>query len=189
MRNSKVLTFFFAMVPGAAHMYLGQMRKGVVLSTLFFGLLGAVGFLFLSFLGVLLPVVWLFAFFDAFRVVSLSDDARQRDEAAFMTSLLKYLKGENQQALQQRFGKWIGAGFVFSGVFLLLRGILRPILWQLLDVFPVLADLFYNLPSALVAGLLIYFGLRLLRGSAFLGTPLAPGAKGDDLKEYTNEQP
>ncbi len=185
MRNNKVLTFFFAMVPGAAHMYLGQMRKGVVLATVFFGLFGAVGFLFLSFLGVLLPVVWLFAFFDAFRVVSLPEDARQRDEDNFVATLLDYFKGGNQQLWQQRFGKWMGAGLVFSGVFLLLRGVLRPILWQLLEVFPALADIFYNLPSVLVAGLLIYIGLRLLRGLPFPGTPAAPG---DDLKEYNHDR-
>ena len=55
MRKSRILTFLFALWPGAGQMYLGYMKRGVSLMGLFFLIFAIMGFLGLSFLAFLLP--------------------------------------------------------------------------------------------------------------------------------------
>ena len=56
MRKSRILTFLFALWPGAGQMYLGYMKRGVSLMGVFCLLIAITGFLNLSFLFFLLPV-------------------------------------------------------------------------------------------------------------------------------------
>ena len=68
MRKSGFLTFLFSLLPGAGHMYLNMMKKGVCIMSLFFALWGVGAFLRLDFLQLLLPVVWFYAFFDVMNI-------------------------------------------------------------------------------------------------------------------------
>lgn len=72
MRKSRILTFLFALWPGAGQMYLGYMKRGVSLMGIFCLLISITGFLNLSFLFFLLPVIWFYAFFDTLNLRSMS---------------------------------------------------------------------------------------------------------------------
>ena len=65
MKKSSFWTFVFSLFPGAGHMYLGLMKKGASLMLLFCLTIALSGFLNLSFLLILLPVIWFYSFFDA----------------------------------------------------------------------------------------------------------------------------
>lgn len=78
MRKSRILTFLFALWPGAGQMYLGYMKRGVSLMGLFFLIFAIMGFLGLSFLAFLLPIIWFYAFFDTMNLRSMSYDSSRR---------------------------------------------------------------------------------------------------------------
>ena len=62
MKKSSFWTFVFSLFPGAGHMYLGLMKKGASLMLLFCLTIALSGFLNLSFLLILLPVIWFYSF-------------------------------------------------------------------------------------------------------------------------------
>lgn len=80
--KNKFWTFFFAIIPGCGHMYLGYMKRGVQFMTMFaaFAFLGGftmvgpfgsstngiIGVFFLIFL----PVIWFYQMFDSMHTVS-----------------------------------------------------------------------------------------------------------------------
>lgn len=68
--RSPVLVFLFSLLPGAGHMYMGFMRRGLQLMVLFFGTiwLGSLSMPlgFSDLFGMLAaPVVWFYSFFDS----------------------------------------------------------------------------------------------------------------------------
>ena len=80
MRKSRILTFLFALWPGAGQMYLGYMKRGVSLMGIFCLLISITGFLNLSFLFFLLPVIWFYAFFDTLNLRSMSYEFLPQDD-------------------------------------------------------------------------------------------------------------
>ncbi|MEA1961079.1 MAG: hypothetical protein U9N81_07350 [Bacillota bacterium] len=64
--KSKAITILFSLIPGAGHMYLGYLKKGTELMTVFFLSTFFIGWLGLNVLGFILPVIWFYSFFDAF---------------------------------------------------------------------------------------------------------------------------
>jgi hypothetical protein len=88
-KKSKFLTFIFSMMPGAGHMYLGFMKQGVSIMTLFF----ATAFfgMSLSAEAVLLifPVIWFYSFFDALNKNGLPDEEFYALEDHFLFNLEK----------------------------------------------------------------------------------------------------
>src|SRR5690606_2115930 len=70
-KPSPILSFLFALVPGAGHMYMGLTQKGIQLMGLFFGSLFLSQHLF--FLRefwpmVVAPATWFYSFFDALEI-------------------------------------------------------------------------------------------------------------------------
>ena len=57
MRKSKLLTFLFAFIPGCGEMYLGMMRKGVLIMCIFCGCFSLTSLLRMEFFLFLLPVI------------------------------------------------------------------------------------------------------------------------------------
>ena len=66
MRINGFFLFCCACVPGAGQMYLGYMKRGLCLISLF--CLNLMFCMMLPFLGVFLPVIWMYAFFDSFNL-------------------------------------------------------------------------------------------------------------------------
>ncbi|MBS4537972.1 hypothetical protein GOQ27_05835 [Clostridium sp. D2Q-11] len=63
------LGFIFSLVPGAGHMYLGLMKRGVQLMIAFFMLLAIPSILnFAGFIGLFATVVWFYSVFDAYHI-------------------------------------------------------------------------------------------------------------------------
>ena len=73
-KKGKLLTFCWSLIPGAGEMYLGFFKQGISLMAAFAVLLGISGFLQLSFLTFLSPIVWFYSFFHTNNLNSLSDE-------------------------------------------------------------------------------------------------------------------
>ena len=74
MRKNGFLAFCFAFIPGGGQMYLGMMKKGLLLMGLFSAISFAMMTLYLDFLGCLLPVIWFYSFFDTLNSRCLSPE-------------------------------------------------------------------------------------------------------------------
>ena len=90
---NKFLTFLFSLLPGAGHMYLGLMKRGLSFMVLFGAAITA-AFMFNHFFvqpfalmfGLCVPVVWFITFFDLWRYPRMDAEqkAAQHDEFLLM---------------------------------------------------------------------------------------------------------
>ena len=76
MRKNSFLTFCFAMMPGAGQMYVGLMKKGVCLMSLFFGIC-LIGCMDVPYMLMTIPVIWFYSFFDAINYNNLPAEKKE----------------------------------------------------------------------------------------------------------------
>lgn len=73
--------FCFSLLPGAGEMYMGFMKQGAMLMTLFFGCGALSGWLNLDIFGYVLPVIW----FYGFSMYTIWQDFRMRNSTVWRT--------------------------------------------------------------------------------------------------------
>ncbi|NLL52508.1 MAG: hypothetical protein GX248_07390 [Peptococcaceae bacterium] len=151
MQNHKILAVIFSMIPGAGHMYLGQMIKGIQLMAAFLLALYLSDFLNLSLLMMFLPLLWFYSVFDVLHRVSNAD--KFQDSA----SLKSYFPAGE---LSGKAGKYIGIGLVVIGCLMILERIVLPQLQIMLD-----ARFADYLRTGIIAILFIAGGIRLMMGN------------------------
>ncbi len=110
--NRKTITMALSIIPGAGHMYLGYQKKGLVLMGIFFFTIFFMGWLGLSLLLFLLPLIWFYSFFDALHIVN--GKKLERDE---FPDILPNIKSE-----------WIGWGLIGIGIFVIVERIIYPLI-------------------------------------------------------------
>lgn len=110
--NKKTLTLALSMIPGAGHMYLGYQKKGLLIMGAFFFSVFFMGWLGISFLLFLLPLIWFYSFFDAMHTVDGSKDDIKEQEIE-----LPKIKPE-----------WAGFGLIGIGVVIMIERILYPLI-------------------------------------------------------------
>lgn len=66
--NKKSFALALSVVPGAGHMYLGYQKKGVMIMGAFFFSIFFMGWLGISMLLFILPLIWFYSFFDAMHI-------------------------------------------------------------------------------------------------------------------------
>ena len=115
--NKKIITLALSIVPGAGHMYLGYQKKGLVFMGGFFFTIFFMGWLNLSFLLFLLPLIWFYSFFDAFHTIN-----GHNVEDIDISKILPAIKHE-----------YIGIGLIAIGLIIALQKILYPVLQQILS--------------------------------------------------------
>lgn len=162
-KKGRFLTFIFSMLPGAAHMYMGFMKQGTSIMSLFF-----FNFLLASWLNIApvmfcVPIIWFYAFFDANNKAGLDDQHfyMLEDHNIFNSSLFQ----EAQYILTGR-GKVVAAiilillGFntlwnsVFSLFSWILPSFLNNFIYNLMNV----------LPKILLSLFIILIGVKLITG-------------------------
>jgi hypothetical protein len=97
-------------------MYLGYMEKGLLIMGAFFFSVFFMGWLGISLLLFLLPLIWFYSFFDAMHIV---DGAKEEVvEQEFKLPKIKH--------------EWVGFGLIGMGVVIILERILYPLIdWQI----------------------------------------------------------
>ncbi len=185
-RKSSFLTFVLACLPGAGQMYLGYMHRGVSMMILFWGIIFTAAFFNFGLLCVLLPVVWAYAFFDTFNL--RNQPAPRPDTFLFSPGML--LSGSEWRALVTKRHTLFGGLLIFIGIYVLYRTFVHRFLWDLYQSLRLtwLGNILDNLPTLIVAVLIILLGVRLVRGSgtedadyvAFKGDANDDGGVSDD---------
>ncbi len=179
-RKSKFLTILFGLFPGAGHMYLGLMNRGLQLMVAFWGLMGIGGFLNLGFLLFLLPVIWCYAFFEILNLYDLTPEER---EARIANDTI--FDGRLYDAGKRFFHnhtRGIGIALILVGLYSVLARIFSPLFYILEERYGSFWGYYLQemVPTLVVALLVILLGVRLIRGKS---TP-----KDDkDFKDYKGE--
>jgi hypothetical protein len=109
--NKKTITLALSIIPGAGHMYLGYQSKGLLIMGSFFFSIFFMGWLGISLLLFLLPLIWFYSFFDAMHLVDGSEEIINRELE------LPKIKPE-----------WLGAGLIAIGIIIILERILYPMM-------------------------------------------------------------
>lgn len=110
--NKKSITLALSVIPGAGHMYLGYQKKGLIIMGSFFFSIFFMGWLGISMLLFLLPLIWFYSFFDAMHTADGS-----QDEIKNQLLILPVIKHE-----------WVGFALIGIGVMIILERILYPLI-------------------------------------------------------------
>lgn len=158
--GNSFLTFCLSLIPGAAHMYLGMMHKGIVLmsATLLCGALAAM--INIPILLIPMPVIWFYSFFDAFATLRKDPEQRAREDAGILAGIGNWIKLDMVKFVIKR-QNWVGIGLVFLGCWILYQNFSQ-FIWHTFEI-PFLRDLMSGIPTLLVAGAIIGVGVAILR--------------------------
>ncbi|MFF2484231.1 hypothetical protein [Paenibacillus sp. NPDC058071] len=150
-RKNKLLAMALSLFPGAGHLYLGMQKRGLQIMGGFLVAIYLMDSLRLSLFLFLMPLVWFFAFFDALQCISRYERSDMRDQPLF-----------DQLAPYQR---WIGVAMLGLGVYYLAdQFMIHFIAENFPGIFRAYSQFKYNLPTIIVAFIMIAFGFRLLFG-------------------------
>lgn len=166
-KHSRFLAVMFGFIPGAGHMYLGKMNRGVTLMAVFFANI-ALGVVFTPAF-FLLPLVWFYAFFDCLNISGLPHKQleEQPDELGFGSIDLKALKLKLPAGAG---GRVLGWSLILVGGYMLYEMVAYRIL-EMLETFFYYADIWWlrslisKIPQIVLSVVIILLGVRLLKGS------------------------
>lgn len=150
-QNGKILALTFSIFPGAGHMYIGQMEKGIQLMAAFFLTLYLSDFLNISLLLMIAPILWFYSIFDILHKVS---DPEKTQEVTFIGDFFR------ESQFSGKKGKILGIGLIVVGVIMVSDKIILPQLAFLLD-----EHIEEYIRTGIIALLFIGGGIKLMLGS------------------------
>lgn len=110
--NKRSITLALSIIPGAGHMYLGCQKKGLIIMGAFFFSIFFMGWLGISLLLFLLPLIWFYSFFDAMHTADGTNEEIKNQVIIFPD-----IKPE-----------WVGFALIVIGVMIILERILYPLI-------------------------------------------------------------
>lgn len=166
-KKSKFLTFCCSLLPGAGEMYLGFLKQGVSIMTLFFLLFAVCGVIFPPAV-TFCSVVWFYSFFHTHNLNSLPDDEFYAIQDEFIIHFSQIAKG--QEVLLNQYRKLFAFILIFLGASIIWRNINRFLIYIVYDVLALpeeLINLFewfiQSLPQVVIALVIIAIGFYLIR--------------------------
>lgn len=167
MRKNRLFTFLFAFMPGAGQMYLGMMKKGVILMSTFFVLFAIAIYFGFSFVICILPVIWFYSFFDTMNMGQLDYETRIRIDEDFFGSTIQFLDNVldvNAYSLLHKRHVALGVVCIIVGCYTLIERVLFRVAREAFDFPYWINSLFYSIPTIIVALFIIGLGLYLVKG-------------------------
>lgn len=168
-KKNKILFFLFSLIPGAAHMYIGLVKRGLVIML---ALVAGAGLAMMAdtpaFL-LVLPVLCFYSFFDAWNKYHLPEEklTKVQDDFLFFLNAMP----ENVRS-DPRFKKVASANVlkvggivaIIAGAYLIWDQIIVRVLIRLLSDTgaEILSQISYKLPQVAVAVILIVVGIKLI---------------------------
>lgn len=154
-QNKKVLSMVLSIIPGAGHMYIGLQRQGLQLMALFFFSLFFTGWVNISVLMFIVPIIWFYSMFDVMHKVSM--DTPVEDTDIIFVAWLN--RKEDILGNKNRYIGWI---LVIFGAMLIFEKVAFPIMSRYIryDTY----ELKEYLDTGIVAFILIIGGIKILTG-------------------------
>lgn len=160
-RRSRFLTVLFSFIPGAGHMYMGFLKTGLSLMSVFFFVIFVAVSLNLNVVLFALPIIWFYAFFDCINKMSLPDAyfAEERDRYLFSLDRLAGF------CSSLKYRVYVGAALVLAGAFILWDNLWPAFSRYFADWFrDAVNSVDHILPQVIVSVVIILIGARLIRG-------------------------
>ena len=162
-KRNGFLRFIFSMLPGAAEMYLGFMKMGLSLMTIFFLLIVISVSLESGILMIADVVVWFYAFFHAHNLAGMSDEEFYAVEDEYLIPFDKL--SFDTKMLSEEAKKVISICMILIGVVLTYQGInkmIAPFIPTWLN--DMIYQFSYSLPKVVVGLAIIYIGTKMIKG-------------------------
>ena len=162
-KKSKFLTFWFSLLPGAGHMYMGFMKMGVSLMSMFFFLIFISSWLDIGPLLFVLPLIWFYSFFDCINKRYSTDEEFSLVEDKYLFSFDQLLRIDSDIFKKYRFIS--GVILIFIGCYYIGNNILNRLNGYIpQELYTVIHDVSRNLPQLIVGGIIIVVGANLIIG-------------------------
>ncbi len=162
------LVFICSLLPGAGELYMGFRKMGMSITLLFWGIIAcatSIGFDELTFL---LPVLWLYSFFNVHNLKSLSDEEFLATEDRYILVDLFTNNEELQSgAIIKKYRSLLAGLLILFGVcgvwntlcnILIMHGLLPDY------VATIIQNIGYELPGFVISIALIVLGVKLILG-------------------------
>lgn len=169
MENKKngLLTLIFACMPGAGEMYLGMMKKGVIIMGFFFGVFGISFIIRNQLIMMIAPVLWFYSFFDTINSRALTMEQRETEEQRFIQYFALFFDKDWKGIFDKRHALAGGILILFGGL-MLFNNLVMPFVYSMANngIIPrEVLRLFSSIPTLLIAIVIILIGLQLIKGS------------------------
>lgn len=169
-KKNKVLLFIFSLIPGAAHMYMGLMKRGIVIMGLFMAIIGLSLVTFTDVLLLILPLVWCYSFFDAWNKYNLPEETFEKihDDFFFiMNAVPENIKNDPRLKKISSKGLFRGLGIVliFIGAYMIINKIILDLVNYFVNysvIIEIINPVLRRIPQIAIAILLIFIGVKLI---------------------------
>lgn len=163
-KKNKLFTFIFSLIPGAAEMYMGFMKTGVSMMSIFFASFIIptslrINDVFMSFAG----VIWFYCFFHARNLAACREEVFQNLPDEFIWN--SFINGKTIEFSNPTVKKWGANSLIICGAILLWNNI-TSILYRLMpdDILNYLSPFIDKIPQTIISILLIIIGVQMIKG-------------------------
>lgn len=158
-QRNKSATVFFSLLPGAGHMFMGFMKRGVSFMALFFLTIFLSSWLSIGPLMYLLPVLWFYSFFDCVNLAWANAEEFSLAKDAYLFQSSVFPRFSSSWAL------YGGILLVFFGVYIVFERLLSSFESQLnRKVFEAFYAGVSMFPQLFFGIVIIVIGIRLILG-------------------------
>lgn len=185
-KKNRFLLFCFSLLPGAGEMYLGFMKTGVSLLSIFAVCVMVTGYTGIGILAFVPFVVWIYGFFHANNLGALNDEEFYRIEDGYLFGLSEAGLGSIKESVEGKYRKALAIILIILGATMLWQTFCR-MLRHLVgnDFYYEYIARFTNVisgdvPKAIIALVIIWLGVKLIQGKK------EELDKIDEVKESTN---
>ncbi len=151
-RHSSFWATIFSFIPGAGHMYLGIMNRGLQLMLAFFGIIALTNLFYSAdFLMVFTVIIWFYSFFDCYHIRKKIEQGEIIEEGSIFNIDLKKININH-----------IGIGFVALGGLILLDEMFSQLMYMSNRIF-INPEVIRIMRNAVFPVILIVIGVFILR--------------------------
>lgn len=169
-KKNRFLLFCCSFVPGAGELYLGFMNMGLSLLMSFALLTVIVGFTGIGILAFMPMVLWVYSFFHANNLGSLTDEQFYSMEDTYLFGFGKTEVESIRQSLYGRYRKALAIILIILGLSMLwnvaIDGICMTVGYDFYEryILPYSRVIENTMPQLIISIIIIWFGIRLISG-------------------------
>lgn len=167
MKKNSFLTFICACLPGFGQMYLGYMKRGVSLTSVFWLVIFISAFFNTPIFIIILPIIWAYSFFDTFNIRNLTPEQLANFPDRYIISSKEINQiSKNFPSLQNKnFSKIIGYILIFIGAYAVYNFLLNTFSNSIFYFSTTIYYFLTNLPSFIIFLFVIILGVRMIGAS------------------------
>ena len=163
--KNKFLTFVFSLMPGAGHMYLGFMKLGISLMSIFLFVIFISSWLSIGPLLFVLPLIWFYSFFDCTNKRYSTDEEFLTLEDNYLFSLDELVKIDKD--ILKKHSLLSGILLVIFGIYLIWENMINS-LFQYMHMsdeqFNAIRNITRVAPQIIIGIVIIVVGAKLILG-------------------------